>query len=63
MATIVGKEPRAIRRCTCRNCASIIEYAQHETTTRTVSDYGGGRDLIREPVCPGCGDRIQVDLH
>jgi RNase P subunit RPR2 len=63
MATIVGKEPREVRRCTCRNCASIIEYTLSETSTRMVSDYGGDRELIRELKCPGCGDMINVGLY
>lgn len=63
MATIVGKEPREVRRCTCRNCASIIEYTQSETTTRWVSDYGGDREQIRELICPGCHNRIQVSFY
>jgi RNase P subunit RPR2 len=63
MATIVGKEPQAIRRCTCRNCASIIEYTQSETVTRWVSDYSGDREQIRELRCPGCGKEIQVKYY
>jgi RNase P subunit RPR2 len=63
MATIVGKEPREMRRCTCRNCASIIEYTQNETTTRWASDYGGDREQIRELACPGCGHNIQVKYY
>lgn len=63
MATIVGKEPQAIRRCTCCNCASIIEYTLSETTTRLVSDYSGDREMIHELKCPGCGVAIQVKMY
>jgi hypothetical protein len=63
MATILGKEPREVRRCTCRNCASIIEYTLSETTTRWVSDYSGDREQIRELQCPGCSSRIQVSFY
>jgi len=63
MATIIGKEPREIRRCSCRNCASIIEYTLSETTTRWVSDYSGDRETIRELRCPGCGNNVEVKYY
>ena len=63
MATVIGKEPNLIRRTTCRECASIIEYVKSETTTRWVSDYGGGSEQIRELKCPACPNVIQVSFY
>ena len=63
MAIIVGKDQSMVRRCTCDNCASIIEYTLSETTTRMVSDYIGDLEQIRELACPGCGERITVKFY
>lgn len=46
MPVIVGKDEKAVKRITCKNCASINEYTQSEV--RSISrgrDYGGGEDL------------------
>ena len=63
MVTIVGKSLQETRRCICGNCASILEYTKSETTTRVVSDYGGGRETIRELRCPGCGNNVEVKYY
>lgn len=63
MATVVGQERAYLRRCTCRECASIIEYVKSETTTRWVCDYGGDREQIRELRCPKCGNMISVHFY
>jgi RNase P subunit RPR2 len=60
MPTIVGKDPEKVRRCTCNNCASILEYTLSETRTRVVFDYSGDSETIRELTCSGCGHVIQV---
>ena len=63
MVTIVGKEPREVRRCTCRNCASIIEYTMNEPSIRIQSDHSGELEMVRELTCPGCGNPITVALY
>jgi hypothetical protein len=61
MATIVGKDPGAVRRVTCKSCASIIEYTLSETREERVNhDYLGDSDIARVINCPGCGHMIQV---
>lgn len=63
MARIIGKDEKEMRRVTCRNCASIVEYTMRETVTRWVGDYSGDREQIRELGCPGCGNKIQVKFY
>ena len=60
---IVGVSQAAVKRCVCRNCASELEYTLADTTTKTVSDYGGGRDTYRTLVCPKCYEEVGVSLY
>jgi RNase P subunit RPR2 len=60
MATVVGKDQSALKRVTCDHCASIVEYAKKEVREKTISDYGGGRDLVEYIKCPSCNADIFV---
>ena len=60
MVQVVGKDQTLIKRITCRHCTSILEYIPSEVRSRTVRDYGGGSDELREITCPGCGTDVQV---
>ena len=61
MPRIVGRDPDAVRRVTCRQCASIVEYTMSETREAKVNwDYLGDHDIVRAITCPGCGHLIQV---
>ncbi len=64
MATVVGKDPRFVRRVTCTNCACIVEYTQSETRqVRRNWDYLGDSDLVHVLNCAGCGKEIQVQSY
>lgn len=63
MATIIGKDPAVFRRCTCKNCASIVEFLPGEIQHRTVFDYGGGKDMVYFITCPGCAQEISVTKY
>lgn len=60
MATVVGRDEKAVKRITCRDCASIIEYVECEVKTSTHRDYGGGSETYRELPCPQCGVDITI---
>lgn len=53
MATVVGKDTAQVKRCTCRNCASILEYTESELRERRNSYMG---ESCTEAVldCPVC---------
>lgn len=55
MAKVVGRDESVVKRATCKNCASIIEYTPNEVTSYFASDYGGGRDEYFKLNCPNCG--------
>lgn len=60
MVRVVGRDERYVRKATCHHCASILEYTNSETKEKTVSDYGGGRDIVNYITCPSCGNEITV---
>lgn len=54
MVKIVGKDPEAVHRVTCKKCASILEYTLSEVTYSYTTDYGGGTDAYNFIICPVC---------
>lgn len=44
----------------CRNCGVTLRYTPHDVQKRTVSDYGGGRDVYNYIKCPNCCKEIGV---
>lgn len=60
MVQIVGKDPTAIKRVTCRKCSSILEYTLSEVQEYTSYDYGGGSDIVRYVSCPCCSQKVGV---
>lgn len=57
MAKVVGRDETAVKRVTCRNCASILEYTPSEIQSFTSYDYGGGSELNYYIHCPNCGGK------
>lgn len=55
MVKIVGRDDTAVKRITCRGCASILEYTASEVKERHGKDYGGGPDGAEWVDCPNCG--------
>lgn len=63
MAKVIGLDPKLLRQCSCRQCASIVEYALNEVKSFVHNDYGGGSDVVYYILCPGCGQQIQNVKH
>jgi hypothetical protein len=61
MATVVGTDPAAVKRITCRNCASVIEYTPSDTREIKETDYTGSTDIVVRLECPKCHASIAVD--
>lgn len=59
MAKVVGVAQEMVLRCTCSNCASIIEYVPFEVKSFVHRDYGGGSDTVYYIDCPSCFKQIQ----
>lgn len=57
MVKVVGVDPQHVKRTTCRNCASVLEYTQCEVKNFTSYDYGGGSDIVYYVNCPNCGNK------
>ena len=55
---IVGKDPSVVKRVTCRNCGSILEYTPVDEKKDYSSDYTGGRDTYSYISCPCCGKQV-----
>lgn len=60
MATVVGLDTQAVKRCTCRKCASIIEYTDSELREASGSDMSGTGYTRYSLTCPKCGNSITV---
>ena len=61
MPKVVGKDDKYVKRITCRNCASIIEYTESEVRNLwSGTDYSGGSDGADGFECPQCGKEIHT---
>jgi len=58
MVSVVGKDPRAVKRVTCKNCGAILEYTKAEVREHHGTDYGGGPDGFEYIKCPQCTARV-----
>ena len=63
MATVVGTDNSKVKRTTCRECASIIEYTPSETREVTVRDCTGSSDTEHRLTCPKCGNEFAVSIY
>lgn len=54
MAKVVGRDEKAVKRSTCKNCASIIEYTPSEVITYHGGDYSGDTYDCYKLMCPNC---------
>ena len=55
MVKVVGDDPEAVRRATCKGCAARLEYTLSEVQERHGTDYSGGPDGREWILCPRCG--------
>lgn len=60
MVQVVGKDQSKVKRVTCNNCASVLEYVQSEVTESKSYDYTGSCDIIHTIQCPCCLKWIRV---
>lgn len=60
MVKVVGRDETAVKRITCRNCASVLEYVQAEVKTYRGTDYSGGSDGMDWVDCPNCGKKAII---
>ena len=60
MAKVVGRDESVVKRVTCRNCASILEYTKNEVRSYHGTDYSGGSDGQEWVDCPNCGGRAVI---
>lgn len=60
MVKVVGRDESAVKRITCRDCASVLEYTKKEVRSYHGTDYGGGPDGQEWVDCPNCGGRAVI---
>lgn len=60
MVKVVGRDESAVKRVTCRGCASVLEYKQSEVQRRDGHDYTGGADGEEYVTCPDCGGKAII---
>ncbi len=62
MVKVVGRNESAVRRATCKSCASILEFTKAETRRVGHTDYLGDTDYYDILDCPVCKEEVYVDL-
>lgn len=60
MVKVVGRDETAVKRVTCRSCASILEYNLSEVKEYHGTDYSGGADGQEWVVCPNCSHKAII---
>ncbi len=60
MVQVVGKDTSVVKRVTCRNCSSVLEYVPGEVKSRSGKDYSGGPDGKEWIDCPCCGKEVTL---
>lgn len=63
MVQVVGKDSTVVKRITCRNCSSILEYVPSEVQTQVSEDYGGGTDVLKYINCPCCTQKVTISHY
>jgi hypothetical protein len=62
MVKVVGRDESKVKRITCKNCASILEYTKSEVVNLWAgTDYGGGPDGANGFKCPNCGSNVILE--
>lgn len=58
---VISVDPSVYKRCTCKNCGSVLEYLPSDKQQGVDVNYTGDKEFYRCIVCPVC-DR-EVRLH
>lgn len=53
-------DPEIVKRVTCRNCGSRLEYVPNDVKTYHGTDYSGGADGREWVDCPKCGKQAVI---
>jgi len=60
MVKVVGRDESAVKRVTCRSCASILEYKLSEIKSYQAGDYSGDTWMEYYIDCPDCSKKVIV---
>lgn len=58
MVSVVGNDNSLVKRATCRNCSSVLEYLPIDVRSTTGADYDGGRYTQQYIICPCCSVKV-----
>lgn len=61
MITVVGKDLSVVKRITCRNCGSILEYYTKDVTEGT-SKSGCSWIKYKFIICPVCAQEVTTQF-
>lgn len=60
MIRVIGEDSKHIKNCTCRNCASVLEYTEADVIVKGGKDMTGCYDETKHIPCPKCGYNVFV---
>lgn len=63
MITVIGKDEQHLKRVTCKNCVSILEYSLSDVQRDKEMDYGGGVTVYKYIVCPCCAKKVILSMY
>lgn len=63
MAKVIGLDSTFLRQCSCKKCASIIEYSLNELRQYTYKDISQCVEVVYWIPCPSCGNKIEGVRH
>ena len=58
MIKIINTATEVFKQCTCKNCATRLEYAPSDVRSYHGRDYSGGPDGKEWINCPCCGKEV-----
>lgn len=58
MAKVIGKDAALNKRCTCKECTSIVEYTPFEIKRKNYKDISQTSCTVEYITCPECGNKI-----
>lgn len=61
MIKVIGENPDIVKKVTCSNCSSILEYLPVDVIESIHTDYSGCKDLYKFINCPACSKDVNVN--
>lgn len=55
-----GPHQSVVKEVICKNCGATLQYTPNDVKRETVTDYGGGIEVLSSIICPLCSKSVGV---